>query len=864
MGVLDDILEWSAQRAPWQRDALRRLAVHGSISETDIDELTQVCLASHDVANPDAPIPTAAPFSQEHIPTTSPDAEAVRIITLSNIQGVNALAPGQVVTFAKDGMTIVFGFNGSGKSGYARILRAMCRARQPISILPNAFASGDQPPAAVTVDYSVADAATKSVRWEQGSKPPPELGRVNFFDSHCAAVHVNSVNEVAFTPFGLDILSKLVDASRGLNERIQRLISQTEASRPAQLLEPPIEPGSKVASMVSQLTADSSGEELRSLAESSVSTGERIAYLRTTLGSDPAQRARDLRREADRIAMIRRECAQTLTLTGQESVDAWKFKYDDAMRKRAAANLAANRAFGDQPLAGIGEETWREMWSAARRYSEHVAYPAKAFPHVEGDSVCVLCQQPIAAEAGARLVSFERFIRSDTERLAQTAQNELQNAATDLLRVATGRRRFRAWRRSGAKLDENLRRSLWEVCKQSSDIQHAVKAAVNGDGWSVPTPHTRDPLQSLAELENGLRSSADDAERAASADERVVLRKELAELESQDWLAHHMDVVEAELRRLRRLRNLRAALSDTNTNAITQKTSELADRHVTNAICERMEGELNAMGAGYVRVHLTSAGGQLGQKMLQVSLVDPSAAYKPADILSEGEFKCVALAAFLAELATEDSGSALVFDDPVSSLDYRWRRRIALRLAALASSRQVIVFTHDIAFLNELVRGTEAGHRVHVRRGPLGPGECLDGLPWEAMSVRDRIGHLKNSHQAAAAKFRRDKFDEYEADAKVLYGLLRETWERGVEEVLLNAAVQRFDHAVHTQQIRVLTDIDQKDIEAVDAGMTQSSRFLVGHDTPAAGAEPVPEPDEVWRDIVAVERWVAEVRARRR
>ena len=67
-------------------------------------------------------------------------------------------------------------------------------------------------------------------------------------------------------------------------------------------------------------------------------------------------------------------------------------------------------------------------------------------------------------------------------------------------------------------------------------------------------------------------------------------------------------------------------------------------------------------------------------------------------MLSEGEHRCVAIAAFLAELSTSESNSAIVFDDPVSSLDHVYKDNVAERLAEEGKNRQVIVFTHDHVF----------------------------------------------------------------------------------------------------------------------------------------------------------------------
>lgn len=41
--VLEALLEWSADRPSWQRDAMRRIVAVGKLSETDISELVELC-----------------------------------------------------------------------------------------------------------------------------------------------------------------------------------------------------------------------------------------------------------------------------------------------------------------------------------------------------------------------------------------------------------------------------------------------------------------------------------------------------------------------------------------------------------------------------------------------------------------------------------------------------------------------------------------------------------------------------------------------------------------------------------------------------------------------------------------------------
>jgi wobble nucleotide-excising tRNase len=139
---------------------------------------------------------------------------------------------------------------------------------------------------------------------------------------------------------------------------------------------------------------------------------------------------------------------------------------------------------------------------------------------------------------------------------------------------------------------------------------------------------------------------------------------------------------------------------------------------------DQFQSEIVRLAAEKVRAEVVRSGGQFGSPRYQVRLfANPKA--KVHIVLSEGEQTCVALAAFLTELATASHKSALVFDDPVTSLDHRWRRKVAERLIAEASDRQIVVFTHDLIFLNDLhdlAVGDTKVKLVSLSRGPAGDG----------------------------------------------------------------------------------------------------------------------------------------------
>ena len=106
--------------------------------------------------------------------------------------------------------------------------------------------------------------------------------------------------------------------------------------------------------------------------------------------------------------------------------------------------------------------------------------------------------------------------------------------------------------------------------------------------------------------------------------------------------------------------------------------------------------------------------------------------------------------------------------------------------------------------------------------------------------------------------------DDYNREASRLYGLLRETWERALEEVLLAGVVERYRVGVQTRQINVIADITPEDCKAVESAMTKSSKWLPGHDQAPAAIQDLPEPDELWGEIVVLEEWVSGINKRRR
>jgi len=179
----------------------------------------------------------------------------------------------------------------------------------------------------------------------------------------------------------------------------------------------------------------------------------------------------------------------------------------------------------------------------------------------------------------------------------------------------------------------------------------------------------------------------------------------------------------------------------------------------------------------------------------------------------------------------------------------------------------LIVFTHDLLFLRLLMeesrQQTVDCQNQYVRREGHA-GICSPDLPWVAMPVKGRLGRLRDRLQAADKIFRNQGQDAYEPFARDIYGLLREAWEQAVSEVLLNGVVERYRPSIETKRAEKLFDITEQDTKAVDAAMTEVSRWIRGHDQAAAEAAPVPSPDEIKKRIQELDDWVQVIQKRRK
>ena len=806
------------------------------------------------------------PLQANHLPNPAAGTETVFLESLTHHGGVNALAKDQTIEFGPH-LTVVYGANAAGKSGYTRILKRACRARGAEEILGNVVSGTIPGRPSATIKFTADGKACDHI-WDDSQSRNVALSRVSVFDQHCASVYLLQQTDVAFRPMGLDLFDKLSDACETVKRTLEKERSALESQR---FLCPDVVEETAVHELLTNLTSltdPASVKELASLTDAENARADEVRKrIRDLQSDDPEKTARAIELRAKRAAVLVERVNTVDEVLSDTSTDRLFAARD---RKNGTAHVAEDlhrATFQEQPLSNTGSGAWRVLWDAAKRFSTDDAYPGHEFPFTEANSRCVLCQQELGDEGKRRLRQFQEFLSSTVQGEHDKAVAEFRERHLQINELAV--------------LDEPATEALDELRLDDARLAQAVHDCLDAaetrrrelnKALSDDLPRPSKPTiqsSSVQNLPNYVENLRDRARVLRTANQPEVIGKrvdELNELEARQRLAGNLDSVLQEIERKKKIAAYQLCVDETRTNAITRKSSDVTKRAVTEQLTKSFAEELDSLKFHHTEVQMVDAGGSRGALYHKLQL-RRAPGVEVSKVVSEGEARCLSIASFFAELSTAADRSAILFDDPVSSLDHNWRANVAKRLVIEARARQVVVFTHDIVFLLALAENAERLgvdlKNQYLRRDGTNVGLSSQRLPWAAMKVRNRIGHLKDLWQAADGTFRKGDQEAYERDASYIYGLLREAWERGFEEVLLGGTVERYRNTIQTQQINQLADIDASDCKALDQGMTKCSKWLPGHDQSAAENEPFPEPKELAADIEALDGWVRAIRKRR-
>lgn len=883
-----EILKWSVSRPLWQRDALRRIVLNGSITENDITELNQICRANHNLLPDKECLQKSSPFDDADIPESTDSGISVELASIGNLRSVNRLPSDQTIIFKESpGITIIYGDNGTGKSGYARVIKKACRTRGALpEIRSNAFSTIPSSPPSCDIVCRVSGKDYPLI-WQDNMQTDPRLANIFVFDASTAENYLEEDNPSIFTPSGLDVLPKLANAC----DKIRVLFKQDAETIKREITDTAkywnYNANTPVGKLLTSLNHNTKPDQVETLAGLNETEKQRLSDINNALKSNPKQKAQETRAAAARVKIFAEKTREVCTNLSDDQISTFRKIVNDAVTTDNAAKVFLSGHFDATYFPGTGSETWRKMWEAAKLFSITYAYKDQAFPVISNDARCVFCQQVMEVNTTERFKMFDAFCKDQSQVLAENAKKELNIIKEKLNKINPLKAEYNNVKADLAtmppsylcsvsqfvtKADEclmaiknNLTNGVWEeavsisISLFSRIKNNSIQKGMDNESASKPV------FDVISEEASRLEERAKIEESADEPEIRKKLELEQSALTDRNWLSCVKNNIFEQINRYNQLAKLEACIKDTETTSITTKNTDLTKRIVTDVYCQRFQDEVKGLGLQTINVKLEEIKGKKGETKFGVRL-EAKANHAVKEIASEGEKRCIALAAFLSELSQASHRSTLVFDDPVSSFDHRFREKTAQRLVQEGKLRQVIVFTHDVVFLNDLITCANnqdvQAESYHLEWNGNMPGNCIKGLPWDWKTADDRLDKLEKEQRSVAKAWNPVPNELNVQSMRRVYSWLRATLERIIEKEVFADVIFRYRSYVNVKRLNDVVNFSAKECSELQRLVQRCHDVTDAHD-PAGKHAVIPTPDELKNDIDATKQLLALIRGRR-
>ncbi len=813
--ILEQLTEWAERLPLWQQIAFEKILSKPELCDTDYEEIFDYFLQESKLMN-NGSQPYKPRYPRSNLQVLSKSKTTLQ--RLSNLKNINALVTEQALTFDPN-LTVIFGANGSGKSGYARLLACSAFTRGDKEVLPDMAASTQTANEQSAELETLVGEKPQSLQIKIGNEPV--LNSFYVFDSTSVRRQLTEENTFSFCPTNLDSLTELSNCIAKIQQRLRIKIEERTKVAEELFCNDPL-----VLEFFS-----SSGSDLQKIDEyvgTRVSDEKELEALEiriARLNSDNrAEEIQELKRNINDIRSLRMKLKDVEGVINEKNwtlINQTIAHYASALQK---SNHINKERFRTDLFRGVASEEWNAFIKAAQA----LARLEKGSPEVYPDNKdsCLFCHQELSDTAKELIQRYWLFLGEEDEKALETLKNEIefhlnQLRGINLEFLSDGTAAYRLLESEDKVLlagliqyIEQLRKSVdtaVSTLAEGTDLEWSAHVSFDADlerfvqslHSRVQVIETQDPREEMERLET----------RREQLNQRILLASHAAQL--KEWVEITQWVEKAEEMNF-------------STRNITAKYKELFEHLVADRYIELFEETLKGLGRT-LNVKVVTKG-KKGESIKKLCLTLASKV-GPDRVLSEGEKRAAALADFLTEVMLDENSSGIILDDPVTSLDWEWKQAIAGRIVAEAKHRQVIVFTHDLHFLylvRNLAKESDIQPMTHwIKRGTDNrPGYVfLNNCPSLEEEYKDATKARKFHSLAVNTE---NSPEEQERLLRDGFGALRTSYEAFVTFELFNGVVRRFEERISMERLKdvvIKPDVVQRIIEKV--GLL--SRYIEGH-----------------------------------
>lgn len=832
--LYEDLCDWINGLPYWQKKIAIKVLNNQVVTDKDCDDIYNIFKIKNKLCN-DQNIE----FEEISLPVQCIADNENQVLSwngVRNIQGINALKEGEGLEISNK-ITLFYGENGSGKTGYTRLFNNAFVSKGDKSLLPNIFSDKVSNTYA---EFIFSDSTGENVLKYPEEKEANEFRRVMVFDTTSAVNDMMLESELSFIPSEFRFFEEFLNASIEIGQRLEDEIKQKNIDNPVEIF---FDKDTEIKKKITLLSSDT--DIIKFKEDVSITDEEKDNYAKVKV-----EKSKLVGLNIDNQLVKLKKIEKALTESKQVAVEINQLFNDANLQKnkgiisdlKSKENILKTEGieqFAEDEILNLGGKEWKEFIIAAQNYYKSID---------EKIENCIFCGQKI--DGISVIEKYWTYLQSQAEKnyniLIDSIRTNKKQYENLEVKICDNDSLLYEWL---IEKDEDKYTSLNDFYKTIEELRIVIIENLDNKTWD-------ETIQSLVVdinfFDNYLKEIQDSIQNL-NIDE---VKKQICNLEK----------IENEFLDKKKVQNLMSQIeefiidkkwvkiaekSKVKTRNITNKQKELFGKYVTEDYINIFNEECSKLKADF-KAEIVQRGSK-GKTLKKLAIKG----HVPGEVLSEGEQRAIAIANFLAEVKMQPNNVAIIFDDPVSSLDHKRRNVIAKRLAEEAAKRQVIIMTHDITFFMELKSTCEQEGIEYlmetVRKVGNEPGNISQEIPWQGMSVKERTKRLNELLQELKKYEKSVEMDEYFFRAKMWCELLRESWERAVEEILFNDAIQRYNPCIQTQRLKK-APFTVALYNQIEAGMSECSNWV--HDRARGLNADVPTTEQLKDSISVFENFV--------
>lgn len=746
--------------------------------------------------------------------------------SLKHESGVNALEKGTIIPFHQK-LTVVYGKNGSGKSGFVRILKRIAGSRTQEDIWQNVRNVKTQNRCKAKIDY--VDGNTNIIYpWSGESRIVP-FDQMAIFDGKCIPIYLNKSLGFSYQPYGFELFQAISASLQRLQEKLTADIQKATYNKP--LIDDLFNKETAIGRFVASINQNTKLETLDKLSTWNQQTQKSLANkieLRKGL-QNTDQHLELLHTWHQKVKTLEDKLIQVQSDLSGKNLKLYLTliaKFNQLKKKLAAKK---DKTLEDYNLPEMKSDEWGKFIEAGEKYiniAEHNEYP-------DDHDNCIYCRQKLSKTAQKLIQLYRKLYQKEKTSEYKEIQKKLEKILSCLENTLYAAR-FPYSKEEFVKfLPKKTIVNAFTALVSADNLVQIIATCLKGKKVQKfkPLKLTRiilNIIKARVQVESKMKELKETqhnfSRKSQDLDHAIVELQDVQKFRKYHAKVKKYIAIEKWITKATSLQ------TELNTKSITELGKKAWKEMVSDSFRKRFKKEATNLNAPEVDLEFR---GEHGTQMREKSLAGLTGIDQ---FLSEGEQKAVALSDFFSELSIQREKTPVVFDDPATSFDHERKEKIAKRIVQESEARQIVIFTHDLMFASYL------HDQVENANGNIDPSKAAFH---DLHSEINRVGVVTENYYLGSVKFNAHMqrvnakacgleglAGEAQTDGiRSVYGMLRKAVEKAVEERIFGGIITRWSDQIQMHNATpARASLNRNRLNKAKQLHEKFSRYIEGHD----------------------------------